>query len=150
MNALAPIDFWFDFSSPCSYVANARIDGCAASHGQRVRRHAILPGATFQAAELKSPVAHPIKCEYSIADFARSVRFEGVACSPPPNLPIPTQSAAQAAWNDVAWKARLKAQCVAAVAAGVVGPPCFKLDGEPFWGNDRKPQFERWLAQGPF
>jgi 2-hydroxychromene-2-carboxylate isomerase len=50
----------------------------------------------------------------------------------------------------VAWKARLKAQCVAAVAAGVVGPPCFKLDGEPFWGNDRKPRFERWLAQGPF
>ena len=124
MNALAPIDFWFDFSSPCSCVANAWIDGCAASHGRRVRHHAILPGATFQAAELKSPVAHPIKCEYSIADFARSARFEGVACSPPPNLPIPTQSAAQAAWNDVAWKARLKAQCVAAVAAGVVGPPC--------------------------
>ena len=49
MNALAPIDFWFDFSSPCSYVANAWIDGCAASHGRRVRRHAILPGATFQA-----------------------------------------------------------------------------------------------------
>jgi 2-hydroxychromene-2-carboxylate isomerase len=150
MNVLAPIDFWFDFSSPCSYVANAWIDGCAASHGRRVRHYAILPGATFQAAELKSPVAHPIKCEYSIADFARSARFEGVACSPPPNLPIPTQSAAQAAWNDVAWKARLKAQCVAAVAAGVVGPPCFKLDGEPFWGNDRKPRFERWLAQGPF
>jgi len=49
MNVLAPIDFWFDFSSPCSYVANAWIDGCAASHGRRVRRHAILPGATFQA-----------------------------------------------------------------------------------------------------
>ena len=47
-----------------------------------------------------------------------------MACSPPPNFPIPTQSAAQAAWNDVAWKARLKAQCVAAVTAGVVGPPC--------------------------
>jgi hypothetical protein len=25
----------------------------------------------------------------------------------------------------------------------------FKVDGEPFWGNDRKPQLERWLAQGP-
>ncbi len=24
------------------------------------------------------------------------------------------------------------------------------IDGEPFWGNDRRPQIERWLAEGPF
>jgi 2-hydroxychromene-2-carboxylate isomerase len=24
------------------------------------------------------------------------------------------------------------------------------VDGEPFWGNDRKEQIERWLRQGPF
>jgi hypothetical protein len=24
------------------------------------------------------------------------------------------------------------------------------IDGEPFWGNDRKPQIERWLSTGPF
>jgi len=24
------------------------------------------------------------------------------------------------------------------------------IDGEMFWGNDRKPQIERWLATGPF
>jgi len=23
-------------------------------------------------------------------------------------------------------------------------------DGEPFWGNDRLPQIERWLQYGPF
>ena len=22
--------------------------------------------------------------------------------------------------------------------------------GEPFWGNDRQPQIERWLSSGPF
>lgn len=83
MNTSAPIDFWFDFSSPYSYVANAWVDALAARHGREVRRHAILLGATFHAAELKSPVSYPLKREYSIADFARSARFEGVPYSPP-------------------------------------------------------------------
>lgn len=201
--APAPIDFWFDFSSPYSYIANAWVDALAARHGRVVRRHAILLGATFQAAELKSPVSYPLKREYSIADFARSARFEGVAYTPPPSFPIPTQNAArvfwwlhdtqgpqaaarwthaafdayftrgvllndvaalkalcatfgldadaaEAAWNDPAWKARLKSACDAAIATGVFGAPFFKVDGEPFWGNDRKPQLERWLAHGPF
>jgi len=203
MHTPAPIDFWFDFSSPYSYIANAWVDALAARHGREVRRHAILLGATFQAAELKSPVSYPLKREYSIADFARSARFEGVPYSPPPSFPIPTQNAArvfwwlhdtqgpqaaarwthaafdayftrgvllndvaalkalcascgldadaaEAAWNDPARKARLKAACDAAIATGVFGAPFFKVDDEPFWGNDRKPQLERWLAHGPF
>ena len=72
------VDFWFDFSSPYSYIANEWVDALAARHGRTVHRHAILLGATFQAAELKSPVSYPIKREYSIADFARSARFEGL------------------------------------------------------------------------
>lgn len=203
MSTSTTIDFWFDFSSPYSYIASEWIDALAARHGRAVRRHAILLGATFQAAELKSPVSYPIKREYSLADFERSARYEGVPYARPPSFPIPTQNAArvfwwlreaqgdeaaaqwsqaafrayftqgvmlhdpaslkalcqrsgldaeaaEAAWNDPAWKSRLKAECDAAIAAGVFGAPFFKVDGEPFWGNDRKPQIERWLAQGPF
>jgi 2-hydroxychromene-2-carboxylate isomerase len=58
--------------------------------------------------------------------------------------------AAEAAWNDPRWKARLKAECDAAITGGMFGAPWIVVDGEPFWGNDRKPQVERWLAQGPF
>jgi len=58
--------------------------------------------------------------------------------------------AAEAVWNDPVWKARLKRANDEAIAAGVFGAPFFVVDGEPFWGNDRKPQIERWLAQGPF
>ena len=58
--------------------------------------------------------------------------------------------AAEAAWNDPRWKLRLKEENEAAVAAGVFGAPTFVVDGETFWGNDRKPQVERWLADGPF
>ena len=84
-----PLDFYFDFTSPYSYIASEWIEALAARHGRTVRWHAILLGATFQAAELKGPVAYPIKREYSLRDFRRSARFEGVpyvlrGCSGPP------------------------------------------------------------------
>lgn len=198
-----PIDFYFDFSSPYSYIASEWVEALAARHGRTVRWHAILLGVTFQAAELKSPVSHPIKRDYSLRDFRRSARFEGVPYVQPEEFPIPTQNAArvfwwlndsrdpgaatawaraglrayftrgvmlsqpealkalvaasgidaaqaEAAWNDPHWKARLKRSNDEAIAAGVFGAPFFFVDGEPFWGNDRKAQIERWLAQGPF
>jgi 2-hydroxychromene-2-carboxylate isomerase len=198
-----PIDFYFDFSSPYSYIASEWVEALAARHGRTVRWHAILLGATFQAAELKSPVSHPIKRDYSHRDFRRSARFEGVPYEPPEEFPIPTQNAArvfwwlndsgdadaatawaraglrayftrglmlsrpealrslaaasgldarqaEAAWNDPRWKERLKRANDEAIAAGVFGAPFFVVEGEPFWGNDRKAQIERWLAQGPF
>ena len=198
-----PIDFYFDFSSPYSYIASEWVEALAARHGRTVRWHAILLGATFQAAELKSPVSYPIKRDYSLRDFRRSARFEGVPYVQPEEFPIPTQNAArvfwwlndsrdpgaatawaraglrayftrgvmlsqpealkalvaasgidaaqaEAAWNDPHWKARLKRTNDEAIAAGVFGAPFFFVDGEPFWGNDRKAQIERWLAQGPF
>lgn len=197
------IDFYFDFSSPYSYIANEWIDALAARHGRTVRRHAILLGVTFQAAELRSPVSYPIKREYSLRDFARSARYEGVPFVMPDPFPIPTHNAArvywwlhdtrgaaeaaqwtrsafraffvrgiplndppalkalaadsgldadaaEAAWNDPAWKERLKRANEQAIAAGVFGAPFFIVDGEPFWGNDRKPQIERVLTSGPF
>lgn len=58
--------------------------------------------------------------------------------------------AAEAAWNDPVWKLRLKGENESAVAAGIFGAPFFLVDGEPFWGNDRQAQIERWLASGPF
>jgi 2-hydroxychromene-2-carboxylate isomerase len=200
--APGPIDFYFDFSSPYSYIASEWIEALAARHARTVRWHAILLGVTFQAAELRSPVAHPIKREYSFRDFERSARFAGVPLTNPEKFPIPTQNAArvfcwldagdsaratgwarhclrayfargvdlsdaaalkalaadfgldaneaEAVWNDPRWKLRLKSVNEAAIAAGVFGAPFFIIDGEPFWGNDRRPQIERWLATGPF
>ena len=58
MPSHAPIDFYFDFSSPYSYIASEWIEALAARHARTVRWRAMLLGATFQAAELKSPVAY--------------------------------------------------------------------------------------------
>lgn len=197
-----PIAFYFDFSSPYSYIASEWIGALAARHGRTVRWHAVLLGATFQAAELKSPVSHPIKREYSMLDFERSARFAGVPLTMPQPFPIATQNAArlfwwldaqnesraiawarhalrayftrgvnlgdppalaalsqefgllqgegEAVWSDPAWKDRLKQANEQAIAAGVFGAPFFVIDGEPFWGNDRRAQMERWLEKGPF
>lgn len=199
----AAIDFWFDFSSPYSYVASEWIEALAARAGRTVRWQAVLLGVTFQAAELKSPVAHPVKREYSLRDFERSARFDNVPFTMPTRFPIATQNAArvfwwladegdpgraaawarhglrayftrgvdlsdaaalrelvesfgldadqaESVWNDPRWKARLRDVCAEAVARGVFGAPFFMVDGEPFWGTDRRAQIERWLEQGPF
>src|SRR5437879_6239914 len=94
----AAIDFYFDFSSPYSYIASEWVEALAARHGRTVNWKAILLGVTFQAAELKSPVEHPIKREYSLHDFERSARFEGVPLKIPEKFPIPTQNAARLFW----------------------------------------------------
>lgn len=47
-------------------------------------------------------------------------------------------------------KARLKAECEAAIAIGVFGSPYILVDGEPFFGSDRLPQIELWLEKGGF
>ena len=47
-------------------------------------------------------------------------------------------------------KQRLREECEAAIARGVFGSPYVVIDGEPFWGVDRLPQIERWLAEGGF
>ena len=202
MPSHAPISFYFDYSSPYSYIASEWIEALAARHARTVRWHAMLLGVTFQAAELRSPVAHPIKREYSLHDFDRSARFAGVPFALPPKFPIPTQNAArifwwlhsrdesraaawahaglramftrevdlsdparlkalaiefgldgdeaEAVWSNPQWKDTLKKANDEAIAAGVFGAPFFVVDGEPFWGNDRRPQIERWLEKGPY
>lgn len=196
------IDFYFDLSSPYTYIASEWIEALAARHGRTVNWKAILLGVTFQAAELRSPVSHPIKREYSLHDFDRSARFAGVPFKLPDPFPIATQNAArlfwwlederpasaspwarhclrayftrnvnladgdalkrlaaefgidaaeaEAVWTAPAWKARLRQACDEAISRGVFGAPFFIVDGEPFWGNDRRAQIERWLASGPF
>lgn len=45
-------------------------------------------------------------------------------------------------------KDRFRQQTESGVARGVFGSPFFFVDGEPFWGHDRLPQLDEWLARG--
>jgi 2-hydroxychromene-2-carboxylate isomerase len=54
------------------------------------------------------------------------------------------------ALSDPAVKERPRVETQRAIERGVFGSPYFIVDGEPFWGNDRLDQIERWLADGRF
>jgi 2-hydroxychromene-2-carboxylate isomerase len=58
--------------------------------------------------------------------------------------------ALRAGIGEPAVKERLKAVTDEAVRRNIFGSPFIVVDGEPFWGTDRLPQVERWLANGGF
>ena len=202
-NAKAPIDFYFDFSSPYGYLMAEKIDAVAPRYGRKVKWQPILLGVIFQSTGARPPVAgSSSKANYMMADFHRSARFLGVPYNPPSRFPLPTQNAARAYYwlhaqdcalarqfalavyrgffvddldisspetvleiaaklgvdrNSLATalqspeiKAKLKAQCETALQAGVFGSPHVIIDGEAFFGADRLPQIEHWLATGGF
>ena len=45
-------------------------------------------------------------------------------------------------------KDRLRQETDAAIARGIFGAPFFIVDGEPFWGNDRLDEMDKWLETG--
>jgi 2-hydroxychromene-2-carboxylate isomerase len=198
----APIDFYFDFSSPYSYLASERIEALAARYGRGVDYKPILLGAAFKVSGVRPLIEVPLKGEYSKRDFERCARLAGVPYMLPEPFPISAVGAARAllwlgdadpelarAFLHAAFRAyfgagrniadtavladvlrqvgadpeqvlaaiqqpdikeRLKALVDSALARGVFGAPFIFVDGEPFWGHDRLPQVERWLATGPF
>jgi 2-hydroxychromene-2-carboxylate isomerase len=199
----SPLDFYFDFSSPYSYLLSEKIDQLAARFGRQVRWHPILLGIVFKAnGSAPLTLQSPPKAAYSLHDFARSARFMGIPYRHPTQFPLATQNAARAYYwlhsqdcglarrfahavfralfvdnRDVStpetvleigakigvdrnsletalqspeMKERLKQEVDAALALGVFGAPYVVVDGEPFFGADRLPQIEQWLASGGF
>ena len=53
-----------------------------------------------------------------------------------------------AALKDPAIKQRLRDEVDDTLAKKIFGSPYFVVDGEPFWGNDRLDQIDRWLETG--
>ena len=53
-----------------------------------------------------------------------------------------------AALSEPAVKERLRQETDAAMERGVFGSPFVIVDGEPFWGNDRLADVDRWLETG--
>lgn len=98
MVAARSIDFYFDFSSPYSYIASEWIEALAARHGRTVDWKAMLISASFKVSGMKSQVEFPLKREYALLDFERSARFEGVPLTIPAHFPIATQNAARIFW----------------------------------------------------
>jgi 2-hydroxychromene-2-carboxylate isomerase len=92
----APIEFYFDFSSPYGYLGAQRIDALAAKHGRTVDWRPMLLGAVFKQIGTAPLVAIPLKGDYSTNDMKRSARFHGIAnFRIPSKFPISTLAAAR-------------------------------------------------------
>ena len=92
----APVDFYFDFSSPYGYVASEKIEGLAAKHGRSVAWHPVLLGVVFKQTGAMPLTQVPLKGDYSRRDMARSAKFHGVeGFRMPSTFPIATQAPAR-------------------------------------------------------
>jgi 2-hydroxychromene-2-carboxylate isomerase len=84
----APIDFYFDFSSPYGYLASHKIDGLAAKYGREVAWRPYLLGVALKVTGQQPLPSIPLKGDYAARDFLRSARFHGVPYRHPSTFPI--------------------------------------------------------------
>ena len=97
----APIEFYFEFSSPYGYIASQLADDLGKRTGRPVAWRPLLLGPIFKATGQAPLVDIPMKGEYSKRDFVRSARFHGVDFAMPPKFPIGTVAAVRAFyWMD--------------------------------------------------
>ncbi|MFY8121487.1 MAG: DsbA family protein, partial [Burkholderiaceae bacterium] len=57
----APLEFFFDFSSPYSYLLSEKIEAVATRHGRSVAYKPILLGAAFKVTGMAPLVEVPVK-----------------------------------------------------------------------------------------
>jgi len=91
-----PILFYFDFTSPYSYLASEKIDALAEKFGRKVQWRPVLLGAIFKALGTVSLVKQSGMADYSVKDFARSARFLGLPYAHPAVFPALTVAPARA------------------------------------------------------
>jgi 2-hydroxychromene-2-carboxylate isomerase len=91
------IDFYFDFSSPYSYIASEEIEALTDRTGSELRWRPLLLGAVFKVSG-GAPLTEGYgpKAKYSVRDFARAAAFVGVPYRHPSTFPIGAVSAARA------------------------------------------------------
>lgn len=106
----APIEFYFDFSSPYGYVASTLADGLGERVGREVRWRPFLLGPVFKANGMAPLVDVPMKGDYSKRDFERTARYHGVPFRLPERFPIGAIAALRAFyWIDDEDPAQAKA-----------------------------------------
>jgi 2-hydroxychromene-2-carboxylate isomerase len=94
----APIEFYFDFSSPYGYFAATRISTLAANYGRGVLWRPLLLGVVFKVTGGGPLPSLPLKGPYSTRDMARTARFLGIPFNLPDPFPISTQAPARAVY----------------------------------------------------
>ena len=90
------VDFYFDFSSPYSYLAAESIDDLAKRHGHRVNWVPMMLGVIFKTTG-SAPLTeqHPWRAGYAVMDFQRSAEMASVPFRYPSRFPQASHNAAR-------------------------------------------------------
>lgn len=75
---MSQIDFYFDLSSPYSYLAATQIEALAAKHGATVAWKPVVLAAVFKAADNHMPAQSPPKARHMLIDLERWAKQYGV------------------------------------------------------------------------
>ena len=84
------IDFYFDLSSPYSYLAATQLPALAARRGAAVRWRPMVLAAVFEAAGNRMPAASPPKARWMLQDLARWSAEYGVPFALNARFPLNT------------------------------------------------------------
>jgi len=86
------LEFFFDYGSPFSYLANSQLDAIAGRTGCRVVYRPMLLGAVFKATGNQSPIAETVEAKrrHGGVDLGRWVAHYGIDFAFNPHFPINT------------------------------------------------------------
>ena len=92
----APVDFYFEFSSPYGYIASRLADDLEQRIGRPLRWRPILLGPIFKLTGQAPLTQLPMKGPYAQKDFSRTARMHKLPYRHPDKFPIGTVGACRA------------------------------------------------------
>lgn len=92
----APIDFYFEFSSPYGYIASRLAEDFERRVGRPLKWRPMLLGPVFKVTGQPPLVEIPLKGDYAKRDFARCARLHRIPYNHPAKFPIGTVAACRA------------------------------------------------------
>ena len=84
------IEFFYDYLSPFSYLADSQLPAIAARTGAEIVYRPILMGALMKSTGNAGPLGIQMKASYNVADFQRWARRYGLNAQFSPHFPFNT------------------------------------------------------------
>ena len=84
------LEFYFDYGSPYSYLADTQVEAIARRTGATLQRRPMLLGGVFKATGNASPMTVELKSKWSASDMPMWARHYGVPFQRNPFFPVNT------------------------------------------------------------
>lgn len=94
---MSTLEFFYDFTSPYSYLASTRVEDLARRTGAALRWRPFLLGGVFKSTGNRAPIEIPAKGRNMFLDLQRWATRLGVPYRWPPVFPVPSILALRAA-----------------------------------------------------